>query len=138
MTMPFVPNRALLTALFLTLASPFVHADWVRITTSDDARVSTYADPDTVRTLGTRVQLMTLTDYQEAQMIAGEQKFRSVKMQDEFNCDDSSGRHLNLSAMSDNMGKGKIVANETKPAPLRPILESTADAEMFRFACTRK
>ncbi len=137
MTLRFAATRPLLAALFLTLASTCVQADWVRITTSDDAKVSTYADPDTVRTLGTRVQLMTLTDYQDAQVISGEQKFRSVKMQDEFNCDDGSGRHMNLSAMSDNMGKGTTVAVEMKPAPLRPIREATADAAMLRFACTR-
>ena len=138
MTLQSMPTRPLLAALVLTLASTCVQADWVRVTTSEDAKVSTYADPDTLRTLGTRVQLMTLTDYQDAQVIAGEQKFKSVRMQDEFNCDDGSGRHMNLSAMSDNMGKGTTVAVEMKPAPLRPILEATADAEMLRFACTRK
>lgn len=138
MTLQSTPTLSLLAALFLTLASTCVQADWVRITTSHDARITTYADPDTVRTLGTRVQLMTLTDYQVAQVISGEQKFKSVKMQDEFNCDDGSGRHLNLNAMSDNMGKGTIVAVETKPAPLRPIREATADGEMLSFACTRR
>lgn len=138
MTLQSMPTRPLLAALFLTLASTCVQADWVRITTSEDAKVSTYADPDTVRTVGTKVQLMTLTDYQDAQVIAGAQKFKSVKMQDEFNCDDGSGRHMNLSAMSENMGKGTTVATETKPAPLRSIREATADAEMLRFACTRK
>ena len=138
MTLQTMPTRPLLAALLLSLASTCVQAEWVRISTSDDAKVSTYADPDTVRTLGTRVQLMTLTDYQDAQLIAGEKKFQSVKMLDEFNCDDGSGRHMNLSAMSDNMGKGSTVAAEMKPAPPRPIRDATADAEMLRFACTRK
>ncbi len=138
MTLQSIPARPLLAILILTLASTCVQADWVRITTSQDNKISTYADPDTVRTIGPRVQLMTLTDYQEAQVLEGEKKFKSVKMQDEFNCDDGSGRHMNLSAMSDNMGKGTAVAVEMKPAPLRPIREATADADMLRFACTRK
>jgi len=138
MTLHSMPTRPLLAALFLTLASTCVQADWVRITTSEDSKVSTYADPDTARTIGTRVQLMTLTDYRDAQVISGEQKFNSVTMQDEFNCNDGTGRHMNLSAMSDNMGKGTTVAAETKPAPVRLIREATADGEMLRFACTRK
>jgi hypothetical protein len=138
MTLQSIPARPLLATLILSLASTCVQADWVRITTSQDTKISTYADPDTVRTIGPRVQLMTLTDYQEAQVLEGEKKFKSVKMQDEFNCDDGSGRHLNLSAMSDNMGKGTAVVVEMKPAPLRPIREATADADMLRFACTRK
>lgn len=130
--------RPQLVAIFLTAASSCVQADWVRITTSEDAKISTYADPETLRTIGPRVQMMTLTDYQVEQVISGAQKFKSVRMQDEFNCDDGSGRHLNLSAMSDNMGRGTTVAVETKPAPLRPIRAATPDADMLRFACTRK
>lgn len=138
MTLQLIPTRPLLAALILTLTSTYVQADWVRITTSQDAKLNTYADPDTLLTLGTRVQLMTLTDYQDAQVITGSQKFKSVKMQDEFNCDDGSGRHMNLNAMTDNMGKGTSVAVETKPAPLRAIRAASADGEMLRFACTRK
>ena len=131
------PTSALLAAFLLTLASASAQADWVRVTRSDDGKSSTYADPDTLQTLGTRVQLMTLTDYQEAQVISADKKFMSVTMKDEFNCDNASGRHLNLTAMSDNMGKGSTVAVEMKPAPLRQIRESTADADMLRFACQR-
>ncbi len=132
-----VPTRALLAALFLTLASPYVQAEWVRISTSDDAKVITYAEPKTILRLGTQVQLLTLTDYQDAQVISADKKFMSVTMQDEFNFDDGSGRHLNLSAMPENMGKGTPVAVETTPAPLRPILKASADAEMLQFACSR-
>ena len=138
MTPRLIPARTLLATLFLTLASTYVQAEWVRISTSDDAKIITYADPDTIRTIGTRVQLTTLTDYQDAQVIAGDQKFKSVKMLDEFNCDDGSGRHLNLNAMSNNMGAGMTVAVEMKPAPLRQIRDATSDGEMLKFACTRK
>lgn len=138
MTLTTLPTRPLLTALALTLLSTCALADWTRVSTSEDGKISTYADPDSVRVTGTRVQLLTLTDYQDAQVISGEQKFKSVKMRDEFLCDQGSGRHLTLSAMSDNMGKGTTVAVEMKPAPLRPIREATADAEMMNFACSRK
>ena len=130
--------RTMLTALTLTALSTCALADWAKVNVSDDGKITTYADPATTLTLGAKVQLLTLTDYQEAQVISGEQKFKSVKMQDEFNCEDQTGRHLNLSAMSDNMGNGKTVAMEQKPAPLRQIKANTADADMLKFACAKR
>jgi hypothetical protein len=82
--------------------------------------------------------LLTMTDYQEAQTLSADQKFKSVKMQDEYNCDDETGRHVNLTAMSDNMGKGNTVAVEMKPAPSRKIQAQTADAEMLKFVCAKR
>lgn len=130
--------KAALTALALTVLSTCALADWARVSTSDDGKITTYADTDTVLVLGAKVQLLTMTDYQDAQTITAEQKFKSVKMQDEFNCDDETGRHVNLSAMSDSMGKGSTVAVEMKPAPLRKIQAKTADAEMLKFACAKR
>ena len=130
--------KAALTALALTMLSSCALADWIKVTASDDGKITSYADPDTLLVLGAKVQLLTMTDYQEAQSISANQKFKSVTMQDEFNCDDETGRHINLSAMSDNMGKGTSVAAETKPAPVRKIQPQTADAEMLKFACAKR
>jgi endonuclease YncB( thermonuclease family) len=130
--------KAALTALALTLLSTCALADWTRVSTSDDGKVTTYADTDTVLVLGAKVQLLTMTDYQEAQTFSADQKFKSVKMQDEYNCDDETGRHVNLTAMSDNMGKGNTVAVEMKPAPSRKIQAQTADAEMLKFVCAKR
>jgi hypothetical protein len=130
--------KAALTALALTMLSTCALADWTRVSTSDDGKITTYADADTLLVLGAKVQLLTMTDYQDAQTISADQKFKSVKMQDEFNCDEETGRHVNLSAMSDNMGKGSTVAVEMKPAPSRKIQAKTADAEMLKFACKKR
>ena len=136
--MTMLTARTVLTTLALTALSTCALADWTRVSTSEDGKITTYADPATTQTLGVKVQLLTLTDYQEAQLVSGEQKFRSVKMQDEFNCEDKTGRHLNLSAMSENMGKGQTVAVEMKPAPWRQIKANTADADMMKFVCEKK
>ena len=131
-------TKAALTALALTVLSTCALADWTKVSASEDGKVTSYADADTVLLLGTKVQLLTMTDYQEAQTISGDQKFKSVKMQDEFNCDEETGRHVNLTATTENMGKGNIVAVEMKPAPWRQIKANSPDAEMLKFACIRK
>lgn len=125
---------ALTLALTCTLAS----ADWTRVAGSEDGKFTLYADTGTVLVLGAKVQLLTLTDYQDAQVIAGTQTYRSVTMQDEFDCDAMRGRHINLTALSGNMGKGMTVATETRPAPERAINPATADGEMLKFACARR
>ncbi|MEO8545329.1 MAG: surface-adhesin E family protein [Burkholderiaceae bacterium] len=130
--------KAALTALALTVLSTCALADWTKVSTSDDGKVTSYADTNTLLVLGAKVQLLTMTDYQEVQTISAEQKFKSAKMQDEFNCDDATGRHLNLSAMSDNMGKGSTVAAEMKPAPTRQIKLDSPDGDMLKFVCAKK
>lgn len=125
-------------ALALGLTSMMAHADWTRVASSEDGQFTLYADTGTLLVLGAKVQLLTLTDYQEAQVITGSQTYRSVTMQDEFDCDAQRGRHINLTALSGNMGKGMTVAVESRPAPERSINPTTADGDMLRFVCSRR
>ena len=129
---------ALALALALTLTHTLAAADWTPVATSQDGKFTLYADTGTVLVLVAKVQLLTLTDYQEAQVISATQSYKSVTMQDEFDCDALRGRHINLTALSGNMGKGVTVATETKPAPERSINPATADGDMLKFACARR
>lgn len=83
-------------------------------------------------------RLTTLTDYQEAQVLTDTQQFLSVKMLDEFNCGAQTGRHLNLTALAGNMGAGKTVAAEIRPASVRKVAPDTADDDMLQFVCEKK
>ena len=127
-------------ALGLTFAvmSSCVWAEWVEVSSSAVRSVVFYADSASVRKSGEKVQVLTLTDFKEAQVVTKDQQYLSARMQDEFNCTDRTGRHLNLSALSENMGNGKVVASEKKPATWRPISPETADEEMWKFACEKK
>jgi hypothetical protein len=130
--------KTVLVALALTSLSSGALAEWTQVYASEDSKITIYADRATMRKSGATVQLQTMTDYQEDLVISGEQKFKSARMQDEFNCENQTGRHLNLSAMSDNMGKGKTVAVERQPSPWRQIKPDTADADMLKFVCEKK
>lgn len=137
MTTQTMHVKPITLALALALVSNMALAEWTKVSASEDGKVSQYADITTRRPVGSNVQLRTMTDYLEAQEISAGKTFRSVTMQDEFNCEEGSGRHLSLVAKSDNMGEGKTVAVEMKPAPVRPIREGSADVEMLKFACAR-
>ena len=124
--------------LLLATSSACALADWVKVTDSIPGKVAYYVDPSTISKTDNKVLATTLTDYQEAQVLSGTQQFLSVKMLDEFNCGEQSGRHLNLTALAGNMGAGKIVAAEIKPAGVRKIAPDTADADMLQFVCEKK
>jgi len=124
--------------LVLAMSSACALADWVKVTDSMQGKVAHYVDPSTISKTGNKVQATTLTDYQEAQVLSGTQQFLSVKMRDEFNCGDQSGRHLNLTALAGNMGAGTVVAAEIRPADVRKIAPDTADADMLQFVCAKR
>ena len=130
-------SKQTVLALALGLACNLALADWTKVATTEDGKISQYADAATLRPTGSGVQLRTLTDYQDAQDISAGKTFKSVVLLDEFNCKDGSGRHLSLIAKSGNMGEGSTVAEEKLPAPVRQIREGSADADMLKFACAK-
>lgn len=127
----------LVAGLWMVLAGGSAMADWIKVGEALDGKVSYYVDPSTMRKMGALMQVVTLTDYQQAQVISDTQRFMSVKMQDEFNCTQRSGRHLSLVALAGNMGSGPVVATEANPAPERTIAPDTADEDMWKHVCAR-
>lgn len=121
--------------VWLALTACGAMADWIKVSEAPDGKVSYYVDPATMRKMGALMQVVTLTDYQQPQVISDTQRFLSVKMQDEFNCAKRSGRHLTLVALAGNMGSGPVVATEASPAPERGIVPDTADEDMFKHVC---
>lgn len=125
-------------ALVLATSSACAMADWVKVTESMQGKVAHYVDPATISKTGDQVKVSTLTDYQEAQVLSGTQQFLSIRMLDQFNCADKTGQHMNLTALAENMGAGKTVAAETRPADVRKVAADTADDDMLQFVCAKK
>ena len=130
--------RRLVWGVVLALAGGCAMADWVKVTDSMEGQVTHYIDPATLRKVGTLMQVVTLTDYRQAQVISDTLRFMSVKMRDEFNCAEQSGRHLSLVALAGTMGTGPVVATEDRAAPVRAIASGTADEDMWKHVCGRK
>lgn len=124
--------------LLLAALGTGAHADWVKVAESMEGKASHYVDPATMRKMGALMQVVTLTDYTEPQVISDTQRFLSVKMQDAFNCTERTGRHLSLTALAGNMGSGAVVATEPQPAPDRAIAPDSADEDIWKHVCARK
>lgn len=127
----------LIVGLLLVLASASAAADWVKVADSMNDKVHHYLDPATLRKEGKVMRVVTLTDYEEPQVISDTQRFHSVKMQDEFDCANQTGRHLSLTALSGNMGSGAVVATEPRAAEVRKIVPDTADEDTWKYVCGR-
>ncbi len=130
--------RRLAIGWVLVACSTAAMADWVKVAESMQGKVRHYIDPATLRKAGSLTQVVTLVDYQEPQVISDTQRFRSVKMRDEFNCAERTGRHLSLVALADTMGTGPVVATEEMPAPMRAIAAGSADEDMWRHVCGKQ
>lgn len=130
--------RRLVMGLLMVTLSASACADWVKIGDSMDGKVHHYLDPATIRKDGQRMRVVTLTDYDEPQVISETQRFLSVKMQDAFDCANQSGQHLSLTALAGKMGTGAVVATEPRAAEVRKVLTDTPDEDMWKFVCARK
>ncbi len=130
--------RRLVVGLLVAVASASACADWVKVADSMDGKVHHYLDPATIRKVGKMMRVVTLTDYEEPQVISDTERFHSVKMQDEFDCDTQTGQHLSLTALAGNMGSGPVVATEPRAADVRKVVPDTADEEVWKFVCARK
>ncbi len=130
--------RRLVVGLLVAVASASACADWVKVADSMDGKVHHYLDPATIRKVGNMMRVVTLTDYEEPQVISDTERFHSVKMQDEFDCDTQTGQHLSLTALAGNMGSGPVVATEPRAADVRKVVPDTADEEVWKFVCARK
>ena len=130
--------RRLAVGVLMLVSSLSASADWIRIADSMDGKVHHYLDPATIRRSGAWMQVVSLTDYDEPQVISDTQRFHSVKMQDAFDCAGRRGQHLTLTALAGNMGSGPVVATELRPAGVRKVSPDTPDEDMWKFVCARQ
>lgn len=129
--------RSLVMGLLLLGLGASACADWIKVAESMEGKARHYVDPATIRRDGPRMRAVTLTDYDEPQVISPTQRYLSVKMQDLFDCATHSGQHLSLTALAGNMGSGSVVATEPRAAEVRKVLPDTPDEDMWTFVCAR-
>ena len=127
--------RKIAMALLLLVMSAGASAEWVKVASSDDGNITYYADPATIRKVGDKVRVWTLTDYKTSNVAGGDQQYLSTKVQEEFDCAKETARHLNLSAFSGNMGAGKEVGREKNPAKWHPVVHESIGEDVWKFAC---
>jgi len=129
-------NRLAIASLLavLTLSGTAV-AEWVRVDESDIAVV--YADPATIRSMGSTARMWSLGDLKSPQEIRGK-PYLSQKILDEHDCKDRRYRALHLSQHSGQMGSGTVVAVYSgDPGAWRPVPPGSTGEALWEFACRK-
>ena len=101
--------RKAILMLLLAVVSSSAIAAWVKVGYNDTLiYFDYYVDSATSRD-GSKVKMWDMKDFKTAQTATDGQKYRSVKLQREYDCKGAKDRVLNLSVHSGNMGEGKVI-----------------------------
>jgi len=121
----------------LVLSSGSVHAEWVLTSGNDDAGLTVYVDPDTIRRKGNLVKMWQLYDYKTIQTVAGD-SLLSIKRYNEYDCTEERTRMLAYTWFSGNMGSGKVVYSTPDEQQWEPVIPRSINRTLWKVACSKK
>ena len=122
--------------VLLALVSGSAMAGWVEV--AGNEATAAYADPATIRKADNKVKMWHLLDYAKARGVEGIKPYMSVKMQDEYDCEQARTRTLSISIHSGNMGEGAVLGTTTEPGQWRPVMPDTLVETLREFACWKQ
>jgi len=121
----------------LVLSTGPVYAEWVLTSGDDEAGMTVYVDPDTIRRKGNLVKMWQLYDYKTVRTVAGD-SFLSFQRQNEYDCTEERTRMLAYTWFSGNMGSGKVVYRTADEQKWEPVIPRSIDRSLWRVACSKK
>ena len=122
-----------LTTLLMLSSGP-VYAEWVEVGGNEEAGVTVYADPGTIRRKGNRVKMWDLFDHKTTQNI-GVGLFMSRKDQHEYDCTKERYRLLAFTQFSGNMGSGTVGYSSSGEVQWIPAQPGSLDQSLWKLAC---
>jgi hypothetical protein len=123
--------RLVLITLGMLLAQP-VSAEWVEVTTSN--KHTSYVDPATVRKTVNGRRSWTIKNFYKPQR-AGSATYISLKVLDEFNCEDEKSRALQIIAFSGPMGTGDVISSDNQIDSWSVVPPESIAEDMLKFVC---
>ena len=129
-------TRLFLITLLLLSSGP-VYAEWVLTSGNDDAGLTVYVDPDTIRRKGNLVKMWQLYDYKTVQTVAGD-SLLSIKRYNEYDCTEERTRMLAYTWFSGNMGSGKVVYSTPDEQQWEPVIPPSINRTLWNVACSKK
>jgi len=129
--------KRLIVMTLLVLSSSPAYAEWIKVSDSDEAGMTVYVDPTTIRRNSNLVKMWQFYDYKTVQTVAGI-GFLTVKEQWEFDCAEERRRVLALTEFSGNMGSGTVVYTNSEVGKWQPVAPSSIGQLLWKFACGKK
>ena len=129
--------RRVLLALVISLLAGSAQAEWLSLGRTDSFRI--YIDQKPTQKNGDLVQIWQIMDFTSAQWVDAQTVVGSIKNLIEYDCKQPRFRTLFVEAYSEQMGDGRLVANEQPSDPQWEAVEPGGTAEKSRqAACGKK
>ena len=129
-------KKKLYLLLALCCVTGWVHADWSRIEHSS-SELSLYVDSETRQDSGRgTIVLWHLVDFNANQDFSGA-PYRSIKGQDEYDCEKGMRRDMFHLWHQDNMGASNMVHAAYKPGPWTTPTQGSVEQTLMRLACSK-
>ena len=129
-------KRLLLFALLMLSSGP-AYAEWVAVGGNEEAGVTVYADPGTIRRKGNLVKVWHLNDFKTVQIVK-DNSYLSIKAQHQYDCTGDRERILALTKFSGNMGSGKVVYKDANEGKWRPVAPGSVSHDLGELACSKQ
>ena len=125
--------------MLLVVISNTVMAEWNELGTvnsEDDGTLTIYADPTSVRKSGNTAKILTLFDYQSVQTIDGKE-IMSVKMLNEFKCNEKLSRMAYNWFYAEPMGDGKVTWKGSHSENKFKPFKGSVNLSLLEMACNK-
>lgn len=116
----------------LVLRSGSAYAEWVAIAGDDEAGMTVYVDPDTIRRNGDLVKMWHMSDRKTME------GYGSIKTQREYDCAEARHRLLAATIFSGHMGQGTLLDNNLKEGQWITVAPDGGSQALWKFACGKK
>ena len=116
----------------LVLSSGPSYAEWVVVSGDDDAGMTVYVDPDTIRRNGDLAKMWHLSDRKTLE------GYGSIKTQREYDCAEARHRLLAASIFSGHMGQGQVLDDNLKEGQWVPVAPESSGHALWKLACGKK
>ena len=106
--------KSILIAL-LAMVSTSAIGGWTKVDKNSSDGITRYVDITTIQKSDNKAKMVSLIDYKTARE-AIEDKFLSIKVVQEYDCNEVKKRILTFNTYSGNMGKGVVLYTNTTPS----------------------
>ena len=129
---PLNPLGFWLVIPLLVLSGGPSYAAWVFVTSDDEAGMTVYVDPDTIRRNGDLVKMWHLSDRKTVEA------YGSIMSQREYDCAAARHRLLAASILSEQMGRGQVLSDNVQEGQWIPVPPDSRGQALWKFACGKK
>ena len=123
--------------VLLTVVSTNALSEWAKIEKNNSEDIAHYIDVATIQETENKVKMVNLIDYQTARE-AIDDKFLSIKVVQEYDCNEVKKRILTFNTYNGNMGKGGVLYTDSSPGKWE-VISSTSSVghALWEIACIK-